>query len=164
MGQLLHTLEDFSAHSNYIELCLIQLGHHQVFPHVGDSCFIVDPRGQQVRPLVTGTFGSSDFLFSLLGEAQDKISEASIDDLSAELTHAKKMDNNSRELMDLIGNVPGLGDDVSRDIDGLRSMDRSMGDPADMSTDQIRGKFQKKICCSFYIFWIRFVMANFDIT
>lgn len=35
LGQSLHCLEDFSAHSNYIELTLRELGFHSVFPHTG---------------------------------------------------------------------------------------------------------------------------------
>lgn len=31
LGQALHTLEDFSAHSNYCELTLVELGYRDVF-------------------------------------------------------------------------------------------------------------------------------------
>lgn len=65
----LHTLEDFSAHSNFCELTLISMGHTEVFSHVGDYVRIQAPNGKQVAPLVTGTFGSSDFTHSLLGGA-----------------------------------------------------------------------------------------------
>lgn len=63
----MHTLEDFSAHSNFCELALVNLGHSNVFVHVGDYVRIQAPNGRWVAPLVTGTFGSSDFIFSLLG-------------------------------------------------------------------------------------------------
>lgn len=63
----MHTLEDFSAHSNFCELALVALGHSNVFVHVGDYVRIQAPNGRWVAPLVTGTFGSSDFMFSLLG-------------------------------------------------------------------------------------------------
>jgi hypothetical protein len=75
LGAALHTLEDFSAHSNFIELCLHELGEEQVFPFVGDACRIQVRRGlwqrKEVAPLVTGTFGMLDIFHSLLGEADD---------------------------------------------------------------------------------------------
>ena len=45
------------------------MGHTEVFAHVGDYVRIQAPNGRQVAPLVTGTFGSSDFTHSLLGGA-----------------------------------------------------------------------------------------------
>ncbi|KAH9936011.1 heterokaryon incompatibility protein HET-C [Amylocystis lapponica] len=89
LGQALHTLEDFSAHSNFCELSLVALGHRNVFVHVGDQVRIQARDGQHVAPLVTGTFGSSDFIHSLLGEATDHISQASVTDLNAELEKAR---------------------------------------------------------------------------
>jgi len=75
LGAALHTLEDFAAHSNFIELCLRELGEEQVFPFVGDACRIEVPHGlwkrRKVAPLVTGTFGMLDIFHSLLGEADD---------------------------------------------------------------------------------------------
>lgn len=60
------TLEDFPAHSNYVELALIELGHHQVFPQVGLATKVKLGR-KEVFPLTTGTFGGLDFVHSLLG-------------------------------------------------------------------------------------------------
>lgn len=37
LGTGCHCLEDYSAHSNYTELALIELGERGVFPHVGRS-------------------------------------------------------------------------------------------------------------------------------
>ena len=45
------------------------MGHTQVFSHVGDHVRIQAPNGRYVAPIVTGTFGSSDFIHSLLGGA-----------------------------------------------------------------------------------------------
>jgi hypothetical protein len=45
------------------------MGHTEVFSHVGDQARIQAPNGKYVAPLVTGTFGSSDFTHSLLGGA-----------------------------------------------------------------------------------------------
>jgi hypothetical protein len=61
------TPEDFTAHSNFCELALVSMGHANVFVHVGDNVRIQAPNSRWVAPLITGTFGSSDFLHSLLG-------------------------------------------------------------------------------------------------
>jgi len=55
LGQALHTLEDYSAHSNYCELVLREMGY-DVFPHTG-SATAMNLRGKNVFPIVTGTFG-----------------------------------------------------------------------------------------------------------
>lgn len=52
LGQALHTLEDFSAHSNYCELVLREMGY-DVFSHTG-SATSINLRGKKVFPLVTG--------------------------------------------------------------------------------------------------------------
>lgn len=54
LGTALHTLEDFSAHSNFCELALVRLGYGDVFTHVGDSVRLRAPNGKMVPPLVTG--------------------------------------------------------------------------------------------------------------
>lgn len=73
LGAALHTLEDFSAHSNFVELCLHELGEVNVFPFVGSKCKVTTPvTERRVYPLVTGTFGMLDIFHSLLGEADDK--------------------------------------------------------------------------------------------
>lgn len=59
LGQSLHTLEDFPAHSNFCELALVSLGHTQVFVHVGDRVRIKAPNGKMVAPIVTGGFDSA---------------------------------------------------------------------------------------------------------
>ena len=55
--------KDYSAHSNYCELALRELGFRNVFPHTGHATEI-NLRGKQVFPIVTGTFGAVDFLHS----------------------------------------------------------------------------------------------------
>lgn len=52
LGQALHTLEDFSAHSNYCELSLRELGF-DAFSHTG-SASQINLKGKQVFPIVTG--------------------------------------------------------------------------------------------------------------
>jgi hypothetical protein len=58
LGTLLHTLEDFPAHSNFCELALVSMGHRDVFVHVGDGVRVNAPGGKSVAPLVTGLFPS----------------------------------------------------------------------------------------------------------
>ncbi|KAJ1322920.1 Heterokaryon incompatibility protein Het-C [Microdochium nivale] len=90
LGAALHTLEDFAAHSNYVELCLRELGEDGVFPMVGDKCTVKVPgwNGKEVPPLVTGTFGMLDIFHSFLGEADDMAvlqSKGSLGELEAKL-------------------------------------------------------------------------------
>ena len=87
LGTGLHTMEDLLAHSNWCELALRKLGHSEVFCHVGDigklryytqynpslnviTVIVQTPNGP-APPLVTGTFGSADFIHSLMGEATE---------------------------------------------------------------------------------------------
>ncbi|KAJ8076424.1 hypothetical protein PM082_000847 [Marasmius tenuissimus] len=128
LGTLLHTLEDYSAHSNFCELSLISMGYRDVFPHVGDRVRIQAPNGNWVAPIVTGTFGSSDFIHSLLGEAGDHLSQASVTDLNAEVKRAQQKSRSgpggggdpSSVLRDLFFNLPGgEGNSMSRDMEGI---------------------------------------------
>ena len=64
LGQALHCLEDFGAHTNYTELALREIGYRDVFPHTGSSTEI-NIQGKRVFPLVTGTFGVVDFVHSV---------------------------------------------------------------------------------------------------
>jgi len=58
-GSALHILEDFYAHSNYVELSLIKLGYTQVLPWTSAA------NCKHRLPLVTGMFGSTDVIASL---------------------------------------------------------------------------------------------------
>lgn len=89
LGTGLHTLEDFTAHSNWCELALRKMGYGDVFCHVGDEVTIDTPSGP-APPIVTGTFGGADFVHSLLGETGDKLSQASVTDLSGKLDQASQ--------------------------------------------------------------------------
>jgi len=64
------------------------MGYHDVFPHVGSNTQLV-VQGKRIWPLVTGTFGGTDFISSLLGEAGDKLSQVSVTDLNAAVTEAQ---------------------------------------------------------------------------
>lgn len=60
-GSALHVLEDFFAHSNFVELALIKNGHQEVLPWTSPAdC-------KAGLPLVTGMFGATDVLASLAG-------------------------------------------------------------------------------------------------
>ncbi|KAK9317796.1 heterokaryon incompatibility protein Het-C-domain-containing protein [Lipomyces starkeyi] len=105
LGQALHCLEDFSAHSNYVELTLRELGYENVFPHVGTQTSI-NLNGKRVYPLITGTFGSLDFLHSLLGEAQDHLSQTEVEDLHESLDQGRNSTDSSDVLKGLLSKVP----------------------------------------------------------
>ena len=59
MGSALHILEDFFAHSNFVELSLIKAGYTDVLPWTSQA-----PCKHRL-PLVTGMFGGSDVIASL---------------------------------------------------------------------------------------------------
>ncbi|KAL4923977.1 Het-C domain-containing protein [Aspergillus undulatus] len=114
LGQGLHTLEDFAAHTNYIELALREMGFHNVFPHTGTQTQ-VDIRGHHVYPLVTGTFGMVDFFHSVLGEATDHFTQSEINEMDNALGDAQSSSsaNSLNNLTGLLGKVPGCGDLVA---------------------------------------------------
>jgi Heterokaryon incompatibility protein Het-C len=64
------------------------LGYTDVFPHVGMNTRIAVRSGKMIWPLVTGTFGGTDFINSLLRETNDKISQISLTDLNAAVSEA----------------------------------------------------------------------------
>ncbi|TFK77526.1 Het-C-domain-containing protein [Pluteus cervinus] len=94
MGSGLHTMEDLLAHSNWCEIALRKMGYSQVFCHVGDRVIVQTPQGP-APPLVTGTFGGADFLHSLMGEATDKLSQASVTDLTDKMNQASQGGNSN---------------------------------------------------------------------
>ncbi|RMZ76339.1 hypothetical protein DV738_g5008, partial [Chaetothyriales sp. CBS 135597] len=109
LGQGLHTLEDFGAHTNYIELALIEMGYHNIFPHVGSQTRI-NLRGKQVYPLVTGTFGMVDFYHSVLGEATDHFTQSEVNEMDNALGIAEtaaQSNNPLTTLIKLLSKVPG---------------------------------------------------------
>ena len=88
LGQGLHCLEDFGAHTNYVELALRQLGFTGVFTHTGTATEI-NLYGRRVFPLVTGTFGAVDFLHSVLGEATDHFAQTEVEEMDLALKEAQ---------------------------------------------------------------------------
>ncbi|KAK6539473.1 hypothetical protein TWF694_009696 [Orbilia ellipsospora] len=92
LGAALHALEDFPAHSNYIELCLRELGERGVFPHVGTATE-VEVKANQVYPLVTGSFGSVHFLSSVVGGDPKNPNPSELQQLEEQITSALELDN-----------------------------------------------------------------------
>lgn len=88
LGQGLHCMEDFGAHSNYCELALRELGYHNVFPHCGHQAE-TNIHGRRLYPIVTGTFGAVDFLHSVIGEANDHFTQSEVDEVDIALKNAE---------------------------------------------------------------------------
>jgi hypothetical protein len=112
LGQGLHTLEDFGAHTNYVELTLREMGFHDVFPHTGTNTMI-NLRGKHVFPLVTGTFGMVDFYHSVLGEATDHFTQSEVNEMDNALGTAQAAAQSSNPvltLVKLLSKVPGTRD------------------------------------------------------
>jgi len=122
LGQALHCCEDFGAHSNYCELALREMGHRNVFPHCGQSSEI-NLRGHRVFPIVTGTFGGVDFLHSVIGEANDHLTQSEVDELDKTLGTAQQAsqgssrgfgdeggDDSANILIGLLSQIPGTGE------------------------------------------------------
>ncbi|KAF1830836.1 Het-C-domain-containing protein [Decorospora gaudefroyi] len=106
LGTATHCLEDYSAHSNYIELALIELGATDVFPHVGQNAlFEVRDAGKQVYPIITGTFGGVDFLHSVCGEFSDKATQSELQELEGAISNAERSENKSK-IKDLLSQLP----------------------------------------------------------
>lgn len=98
---------DFSAHSNYTELALRELGV-DAFPHVGKQTEI-DIRGKKVFPCVTGTFGMTDFLHSLVGELGDKVAQSEVEEMESKLTSASddaEQNDQVSVLKEILDHVP----------------------------------------------------------
>lgn len=133
LGQGLHCVEDFSAHSNYVELALRELGYSQVFPHTGTATEL-DVRGKRVFPLITGTFGAVDFLHSVLGEATDHFTQSEINVMDKALIDAQKLTKNpssggkadagsgSNGVATLLSQIPGVGSVLSAEATALRDV------------------------------------------
>ncbi|KAJ4002175.1 Het-C-domain-containing protein [Lentinula boryana] len=108
LGTGLHT-----THSNWCEISLRKMGYSEVFCHVGENTDIDTPTGRS-PPLVTGTFGSADFLHSLLGEATDHLSQASVTSLSQKMSDASNTSNapgNIENLRKIFSKLPIGGSD-----------------------------------------------------
>ncbi|PWY89018.1 heterokaryon incompatibility Het-C [Aspergillus heteromorphus CBS 117.55] len=108
LGQGLHTLEDFAAHTNYCELVLREMGLKNVFPHTGVNTQM-DVHGHYVFPLVTGTFGMVDFFHSVLGEANDHFTQSEVNEMDVALGDAEANSSGGTlgAFTGLLGKIPG---------------------------------------------------------
>ena len=107
LGTACHCLEDYSAHSNYTELALIELDERDIFPHVGRRTQIQLPENRRsVYPCVTGTFGGVDFLHSVMGEVSDKATQSEIQELESTINSSQTGGKNTSLLQDLLNQVP----------------------------------------------------------
>ncbi|KAI0348153.1 Het-C-domain-containing protein [Trametopsis cervina] len=121
LGTGLHTMEDLLAHSNWCELALRKMGYEQVFCHVGENVIIDTPNGP-APPLITGTFGGADFLHSLMGEATDHLSQASVVDLSKNLDNAAQSDTDSSLIRNILQKLPIGGSNDEDKVDQADAM------------------------------------------
>ncbi|MCJ1425485.1 hypothetical protein MMC29_003384 [Sticta canariensis] len=108
LGTGCHCLEDYSAHSNFTELALIELGERGIFPHVGRRTMIDLPGARHpVYPLVTGTFGGVDFFHSVMGEFSDKATQSEIQELEGTFQQSQNSGQGSSSILqDLLNQVP----------------------------------------------------------
>ena len=77
LGAALHVLEDYFAHSNFIELTLIKLGCTKVYPWVQIDKKIEKIKDGKIKsskiPVVTGLFGLDDTLYSITPKISEEI-------------------------------------------------------------------------------------------
>ncbi|KAL4972702.1 heterokaryon incompatibility protein Het-C-domain-containing protein [Aspergillus desertorum] len=107
LGTGLHCLEDYAAHSNYLELSLIELGESEVFPHVGrDTKVEIEGVSDPVYPIVTGTFGGVDFFHSVLGEISDKATQSEIQELEGAINESQNGSPSDSFIQDLLNKIP----------------------------------------------------------
>ncbi|TVY76166.1 hypothetical protein LSUE1_G005557 [Lachnellula suecica] len=132
LGQGLHCMEDFGAHTNYCELALRELGYRDVFPHTGVATEI-NVKGHRVYPLVTGTFGAVDFLHSVLGEATDHFTQTEVEEMDLALKGAEQAQSGAggerglfgsgggMDFVSLLSQVPGQGGGLAATARDLQS-------------------------------------------
>ncbi|KAI1988179.1 hypothetical protein LOZ54_003342 [Ophidiomyces ophidiicola] len=107
LGTGLHCLEDFSAHSNYTELSLIELGEQDIFPHVGRRTTIqLQGANRPVYPIVTGTFGGVDFLHSVMGEFSDKATQSELQSLEGVMEQSQGQGGRKSFIQELLNKIP----------------------------------------------------------
>lgn len=70
LGAALHVLEDYYAHSNFVEIALIKIGEHKVWPWVDMTPEVKDLTNGAAKalliPVTTGYFSSADTLASVV--------------------------------------------------------------------------------------------------
>ena len=156
LGQALHCLEDFGAHSNYCELALREMGYRNVFPHCGTQAEI-RMRGKTVYPIVTGTFGAVDFLHSVIGEASDHFTQSEVDEVDVALKNAEAnrggggggstdrgfltpgSGGGGMDFISLVSKLPGEGDGFAAQARQLKAMSDAQ-EQENQAQDRTRSK------------------------
>ena len=103
---------------------MIEIGERGAFPHVGRQTMINIPGARQpVYPVVTGTFGSMDFISSVVGEFGDKAAQSELQELQGTIEQSEKDQNNSSILKALFEQLPSslLGGDQAGKADELQT-------------------------------------------
>lgn len=137
LGAALHTLEDFVAHSNWVELCIQMLGAQNTLPaseamvnvyaFTGGAAKVKTERGLYA-PVTTGTFGALDLYQTLLGEVDDKVSALSLPGLQRRMKGpGEELSITSKALLALLASIGG--DDFVNDVRTISKMDKQ--EPAD---------------------------------
>jgi hypothetical protein len=80
-----------------------------------------------------------------MGEAGDHLSEASVSDLNAKVNRSRS-DPSAQNLRTLIGQIPGGGGDLSREMDDVDRMRAGPGgnDPSMMSPQELYVRLRKR--------------------
>lgn len=125
LGAALHTLEDFVAHSNYVELAMQLIGRDvedranmtpalkNVFTYVGGNAKVNTASGE-AAPIITGTFGALDLLQTILGEVEDRLNAMSLPGLRVRTSgDGGALQSVAKYLVGLLG---GLTPDFEKDI------------------------------------------------
>lgn len=150
LGQGLHCLEDWGAHTNYCELALRELGFHEVFPHTGIATEL-NIQGRRIFPLVTGTFGAVDFLHSVLGEATDHFTQTEVEEMDLALKGAEQAQSGAgqrglfggqNDFAGLLGQVPGMGGGLADTARELQAQSAAQEYENDIARNSIRTNFQ----------------------
>ena len=111
-----------------------EVGFTNVFTHTGTATEI-PLHGRRVFPLVTGTFGTVDFLHSVLGEATDHFAQTEVEEMDLALADAQKPPKRSAvgtqggvarsegdKLIQLLSQLPGPGASLSYEAQSLRAV------------------------------------------
>jgi hypothetical protein len=100
------------------------MGERGVFPHVGRQTLVNIPGARQpVYPIVTGTFGSMDFVSSVVGEFGDKAAQSELQELQGTIEQSESDQNNSSIMKALLAQLPSgmLGGDQDGKVNELQS-------------------------------------------
>ncbi|KIM22867.1 hypothetical protein M408DRAFT_332726 [Serendipita vermifera MAFF 305830] len=146
LGTGLHTLEDLLAHSNWVELTLIKFGYGEVFAYVGEDVCIDSPRGR-IAPLVTGTFGSADFMFSVMSEGSDKISQNSLDELQQNFSNTQGNDGSIDTIKSLLSQLPSSGGKEDKVQQGEQMKQNAIHfDPNNYTSQETQAQIWQALC------------------